>query len=695
MSRYLIISLFLILTCSGIAQVSLEIEEKKEGQLKNLAKEAERTGEVYLALEYYKQLVTLAPANVKNQYKVAELYRYTRNYTEAEKYYEQVCTNSSEKYPDAVFYLATMQKANGKYKEAKENLIKFKKLSKDADDERLKKLYKTELEGCELAMLMKDSVPKAIVSTMSSEINNPHIDFSPIPVSDKELIFGSLRESEAKFYDAKAVDTMHLPVRKFYVGEKNEQNWKFKGELEGPFNSKDVNVANGTFSLDHTKFYFTRCEQNWQYKTICRIYVSEKNGKGWSEPVLMDEQINMPGYTSTHPTMGRGGKKNQEILYFVSDRPGTRGGLDIWYAEYDARKKTFKAPKNAGSKINSVGIETTPFYDVKTKTLYYSTDGKANIGGLDLYKATGEMNVWEPSVNLGFPINSSADDLDFALKPDAKGGFIVSNRIGGQSLYNATCCDDIYEFAYTDFIELVCAGKILDLKTKDCLGNTKLSVYIVNGEEKYLSEEITVPNCDYKLQLRPGMDYVIEANKGDYFNNSISISTKNIKKSDSLTRNIELENIPAQPIVIPHLNYQFNSAQLTFESKALLDTTLLVLLQKNPELILELSSHTDDKGSDAYNMKLSQKRAESVVNYMASKGIDKSRLTPKGYGETMPIAPNENKDGSDNPEGREKNRRTEFKIIGKIDPSLIRYENDENSEKESDKKKEDQPKDEE
>jgi OmpA-OmpF porin, OOP family len=278
MLRYLILLSFIAGFISVRAQSIPQIDEKKEGQLKNLAKEAERTGEVYLALEYYKQLITLAPANIKNQFNIAELYRYTRNYTEAEKYYDQVCKGNFEKYPEALFYLAQMQKANGKHKEAKENLLKFKKQSKNVNDDRLRKLYKTEIEGCDLALAIKDSVPKAILSSISAAINNPHIDFSPIPVSDKELIFGSLRETEAKFYDAKAVDTMNLPVRKFYVGEKKDQEWIFKGELEGPFNSKDINVANGTFSLDRTKFYFTRCEQNWQYKMICKIYYCEKKG---------------------------------------------------------------------------------------------------------------------------------------------------------------------------------------------------------------------------------------------------------------------------------------------------------------------------------------------------------------------------------------------------------------------------------
>lgn len=686
MLRYLLVILLMIVSLVSKSQSGLEIDEKKEGQLKGLAKEAERTGEVYLALEYYKQLTVLAPANVKNQFNVAELYRYTRNYIEAERFYEQVCKSGLEKYPEALFYLATMQKANGKYNEAKLNLEKFKKFSNQVSEDRLKKLYKTELEGCDLAITLKDSVPKAIVSSIGPEINNPHIDFSPIPLSDKELIFGSLKEKDAKFYDAKAIDTMHLPVRKFYVGEKKGEEWIYKGEWEGPFNSKDINVGNGTFSLDHTRFYFTKCEQNWQYKTICKIYCSEKEGEHWGEPKLMDKQINFPGYTSTHPTIGRESKKNQEVLYFVSDRPGTRGGLDIWYSEYDGRKKIFKSPKNAGNKINSVGTEATPFYDAKTRTLYFATDGKANIGGLDVYKSIGEENKWEPSINIGTPINSSADDLDFALKPDAKGGFVVSNRVGGQSLYNATCCDDIYEFTYTDFIELIIAGKILDKKSKECVDNVNLKVFIINGEEKYLSEEIKVSNCNFRFQLRPGFDYQIEGEKENFFNSTINISTKNNKKSDTLKHDIELEKIPEQPIVIPNLNYEFNSAQLTPDSKTILDTTLMIVLKKNPSIVVELSSHTDNKGTDAYNLKLSQKRAESVVGYLTNKGIDKNRLIPKGYGETNPLVPNENKDGTDNPEGRQLNRRTQFKIVGKIDPDLIQYETIEDGKKKIEKK---------
>jgi OOP family OmpA-OmpF porin len=693
MLRSFILFLFVLAFAYSTAQNELEVENVKPRKIRHLAQEAERVGDTYLALAYYKKLVDIAPENYKDQFHIAELYRYTRDYANAEAYYSKIAKNASAtaKYPEAIFYLGTMQKANGKYKEALETFAKFKKASSDVSDEKLKKLYKTESEGASLAITYMDSIPKEVVLPMP-EINNPHIDFSPIPITDTKMIFGSLRESKAKFYDAepdtreKAADSSEVPpTRKFYVGEKQGDGaWKFKGEFNGPFNSKDVDIANGTFSLDKSRFYFTKCEKNWQYKVVCKIYVSEKKGEEWSTPVLMSKQINMPDFTSSHPTIGQESKKKQEVLYFVSDRPGSKGGLDIWYSEYDARKKAFKEPKNAGSKINTVGDETTPFYDAKTKTLYFSSDGKPNIGGLDVFKAIGEINKWSVPVNLGPKINSPADDVDFALNPKGNGGFIASNREGGQSLYNKTCCDDIYEFTYTKFIEFTCVGKITDKESHDCVTNALLSVYIMNGKDKYLSEEIKLKDCNYRLTLRSGYDYVIEANKDGYLNQSLDVSTKNMVKSDSTNKNFEISKMPEKPLVIPNLNYEFNSAKLTPEAKTILDTLVYRMLSQNPDLLVELATHTDNKGADDYNMKLSQKRSESVVNYLIEKGIDKARLFPKGYGETMPIAPNQNNDGSDNPEGRQQNRRTEIKILGKLDPNREMKEEPQEKEKEED-----------
>ena len=176
---------------------------------------------------------------------------------------------------------------------------------------------------------------------------------------------------------------------------------------------------------------------------------------------------------------------------------------------------------------------------------------------------------------------------------------------------------------------------------------------------------------------------MIEVNKDGYFNNTMEVSTMKALKSDSVKRDMEIEKIPEKPMVIKKLVYDFNSAQLSMDSKNILDTTLVLLLKKNPDIIIEVYSHTDNKGSDKYNMTLSQQRAESVVNYLIAKGFNKNRFKAVGYGETMPLVPNENPDKSDNPSNRQINRRTEFKITGKIDPNSIDYDYEESTDKEN------------
>lgn len=280
MQKQLFLFLFFIFSLSSIAQVeTLELNEKNKREIKSLGHEAERSGKYYLALEYYKKLVELDTSNIKDQIHLADLLRYTRNYKEAEVHYQTICrmdAKNIKEYPQAVFYLATMQKANGKHKEAITNLEKFKKFVKQVKDKKFKKLLETELSGCSLAIALKDSAAKVVIANIGNQVNNPHIDFCPIPLTDDKIIFGSLRETEQKFYKVGEEDTTKLPTRKFYVAEKQNSDWKFEGEWKGPFNSIDADVANGTFSLDQKRFYFTRCNQNWQYKMICKIYYSEK-----------------------------------------------------------------------------------------------------------------------------------------------------------------------------------------------------------------------------------------------------------------------------------------------------------------------------------------------------------------------------------------------------------------------------------
>ena len=491
-------------------------------------------------------------------------------------------------------------------------------------------------------------------------------------MTQTKIVFGSLREDQEKYYYRDSIDSMELPVRKFYVAEKVDNVWEYKGEWKGPFNSANEDVANGTFSLDSSRFYFSRCAEDWNNKVNCKIYFSEKNGSDWGEPELMGKEVNVSGFTSSHPTVGRDSETKQEVIYFMSDRPGGKGGTDIWYTVYDDENNKFVKPSNAGDEINSPGAEMTPYYNVKTKTLYYSTNGKPNFGGLDIFKAVGERNKFEPSVNMGIPVNSKEDDLDFILYPNSKGGYFVSNREGGQSLYNATCCDDIYEFMYNDVIELNYCGNIIDKETLNCVDTkTKLKIYIVDEDGKFLSQETDVLDCKFNVKLYPGFNYLIQTITGGYLNGKVKVSTLNLQKSDSICEDIIVEKIPTGRVVLKNIYYDFDSPDLTDIAMNSIDTTLLVILQDNPDIVILIASHTDSKGDDGYNVRLSQKRAESVVQYLIKRGIKIERLQAKGYGETIPIAENTNEDGSDNPAGRQRNRRTEFKILGKLDQELI------------------------
>ena len=183
-----------------------------------------------------------------------------------------------------------------------------------------------------------------------------------------------------------------------------------------------------------------------------------------------------------------------------------------------------------------------------------------------------------------------------------------------------------------------------------------------------------------KFPLRPGKEYVFEVKKPDYFPSSGTISTEGILKSTNLKKDIELERIPEEPMIIGNIQYDFDSPNLTQDSKNILDTTLLVLFKKYSNVQIEIRAHTDSKGTDEYNMRLSQKRAESVVRYLKSKGIPEVQMIAKGYGETIPIVPNAYPDGTDDPKGREKNRRTEFKILGEVEQGIINIDEDDDVE---------------
>ena len=347
----------------------LNLSDKPLREIKRGAKSALRLGDVYTALFYYREWANRDSLNGKIIYQTADLYRLSRNYTQAERWYLKVPKEEEQLHRLSVFYLSEVQISQGKYSEAKKNLLQLKKELKYVNNPYIKKIYKVRLASCDYALSLKDSTKVAVARNLGSSVNLPHIEFSPIAVNENTLIYGSLREKELKFYEAD--DSIKLPQRILYVAEIEGGDWVAKGELKGPFNSSRSDVGNAIISEDGKRMYYTLCDKNWQGKVICHLYYTNKKGGKWGEPVKMNDEINLLNYTTTQPAIGKESKKNQEVVYFVSDRPEGKGGLDIWYTEYDKKRKKFKKPKNAGSKINTIGIDCTPFYDLETHRLYY------------------------------------------------------------------------------------------------------------------------------------------------------------------------------------------------------------------------------------------------------------------------------------------------------------------------------------
>lgn len=640
--------------------------------LKKLGKSALKQNDPGSAVVFLQAYLKKNKQDAEGKALLAQAYMNIRDYERAQRMYLNAYETDKLKAPEALYYHALMMKSNGQYDSARINFQKFKKEYKGSE-KTLKKLATKEITFCDSVTRLMAVEHKIIIQHLDTSINKVNTEAAPVNIDDNTLLFTSLRTEKEEYLVED--DTARSPKRKLYLASRENGEWKFRSEYDDKLNDPNYNTGNACFSPDRKRIYFTRCRMNYSGRMICALYVSEKEGENWTEPIKLPKQVNSPKYTATMPAVTTDPVKGNDIIYFVSDRKEGRGGMDIWYTVYDKKNKIYKAPKNAGSKINTSRDEISPFFDNETRSLYFSSDGWGGLGGFDIFRARGDGKKWTGSENIGQPINTGADDIFYTISTNRGEGFFVSNRKGGNALKNKTCCDDIYFYKHSEYIRLFVSGTVSEMLDKNAvIPNATIELYIKDKKtsEKFLVRTFTSDSQgNYKTPVDAGQDYYIVVKKDDFLGTSGDVTTKGITSSQSIISDLQLIRKPKEPIHIPNILYEFDRANILAASKISLDTTVLRLMQDNPEIIVEIQSHTDNKGSDAYNMKLSQKRAESVVSYLISKGIDPRRLKAKGYGESKPIMPNENSDGSDNPDGRAKNRRTDFKIIGVIDAEII------------------------
>jgi outer membrane protein OmpA-like peptidoglycan-associated protein len=619
--------------------------------------------------------------DIKLIYRQANLYFEARDYKMADQYYDSVINIDSRKYPLAYYHKGIVCMNLEKYDNAIESFNKFKKFYSGKDRFNYRKLAAVYSASSLWAKNNIAADRKITVTHQGDELNHADIDFSPFPVDENTIYYGAVNSDNS---------SQAYPVRQIYKAERLDGKWKSDGLLEGGINDPEFNTGNPALSADGTSLFFTRSRKNWQNEIISEIFVSRLADNQWLAPEKLPDPINSENYTSTQPALGRNLRSGNTVLYFVSNRPGGHGGLDIWYTEYNKKLNTYRDPVVLPVKINSIGDDCSPFYDNSTRTLYFSSRGRKNeFGGFDIYKSIGSVGKWTEAAILPKPINSSYDDYFFSILKNNREGFFTSNRPGSMSLNNGTCCDDIYSFFMNECVSVYSFGTVrnsTNYEIYDAL-NKKYNLGLKYPEnnapladvsvELYLPEEneddailvaqtTTDKDGSYHFELDLDKNFKILVKNYGYFEKKVSVNTINLKCSDTVTIGTAL--IPYLPKVTIQVNiyYDFDKYNLTESARHTIDTMMLPLFDMFPNGIVEIGSHTDSIGTELYNIDLSQKRSESVVSYLISKGIASDRLVAKGYGMSMPIAPNKNQDGSDNPEGRQLNRRTEMKIVGDI-----------------------------
>ncbi len=637
----------------GVKQKVLKYPNVKTGKKTKLAKDLVKEGSYFNAVGYLEDVVKAKPDKVKVIHLLAELNRSLRDYQAAEKYYVLEIQKVADKWPNSTFFLGQMQKMNGKYAEAKKTFQGYLKLKLDKKDISYKSLAKTEIIGCDSSNAWLANPYKMKVEHEEGSVNNILTDFAPKPLSGNRLLYSSLKSDTAINITKSDQDYF----AKMYIATKDGKTWKSDTRLSYPPNDSKTHVGNGVMNADEKVLYFTKCDQSEIVSMKCKLFRSKRVGKDWGEPEEL-KALNNPEGTTTQPAFGIT-KDGKEALYFVSDRGG-RGGLDIFYAEI--KGESFGPIKNIGNDVNTSGDEYSPYYDRKEKALYFSTNGRPNLGGLDVFKVKGTPDAWGVAYNLGAPVNSSADDIYFVLDERGKRGYVVSNRSGTKTIRGETCCDDIWNVAINE--EIILQG-IYALRTdpdKKPIAGVTSSFYKVDGKNfDFVGDQVTDVAKPFSLVIKRGDKFKVNGTKEGYWPSVENFAVDENETKDTVYQVFLIDPIIKNKVKIENIYFAFDKSLVIDFYKLKMDSVFAILVQ-HPGYSVEVQGHTDSKGSDEYNVKLSQRRADEAKAYLVSKGIEEARVIAIGFGETAPIAPNDVQ-GEDDPEGRARNRRVEFKIL--------------------------------
>ncbi|HJX72236.1 MAG TPA: OmpA family protein [Bacteroidales bacterium] len=580
------------------------------------AYETFEAGEYYMAIDEFKEAYekTMAKSDKLDiAFGIAECYRLTNNPAQSELWYGKVLAKN---YPNplAILYYADALKMNQKYEDAKIQYRAYKELV--PGDPR----GNDGIISCDLALEWLEFPNGYMVEEMKF-FNSKYSDFSPAFGSEdyRKVYFTSARDETTGKSEHGVTGQGFSDIFMSVMDRKGK--WSTPVPLEEPVNT-EAEEGTPVISDDFGTLYFTRCNVSKRKAMGCEIYQAIMDGEKWSKAESLG--IASDSVVIAHPAISQ----DELTLYFVSDMHGSvqdyegRNSKDIWKVSRTDKAAKWGDPENLGNNINTPGNEVFPFLHADG-TLYFSSDGHIGMGGLDIFKATkNESGQWEVE-NMKYPINSSSDDFGIIFEADRESGYLSSTRKGRGN-------DDIYSFILPP-LKFSIIGTVKNEKTDETIPE---SIIKSIGSDGITLETITGKDGQFKLMLKPGTDYVFIASKDKFLKGKERETTKGLTQSTELKTEIYLTPID-EPIEVENIFFDFDKADLRPESLISLDK-LVETLNENDNITIELGSHTDSRASGEYNLDLSRRRAQSVVNYLIEKGIVRDRLIAKGYGESVP-----------------------------------------------------------
>ena len=584
-------------------------------------------------------------------YQLAESYRLINDYQKAEKYYKEAVGFSGKAYPDAQYWYAVTLRANQHYAEALAQINAFLEKHTQMDD----LLLGADRELEDLKFIQQQS-----------ERVNDQFTLQELKGKDPNSGYAVVQRADGYVFTAITTDTEK-------TGEKNYLNTLFESmNSENPLMDADpmdfaseVGAHEGmaSFSHDGKTMFFTRWTKK-NNQTRSSIYMSRWDGKSWSVPVKAPDPLNEEGSNSAQPSLTADGR----YLLFSSDRLGGSGGYDLWAALMDTSMEPVQV-RNLGNVINSAGDEEAPYLHEKTRTLVFSSNGRVGMGGFDIYYAKGNfgLNGWEKPANAGAPLNSSKDDLYYISTDEDdvwNTGWISSDR-------SSECC--LAMFAVKENNSQYVNGTVVDCKTREPLSNVVLTVTDLRHPDRVLGKYNADSAGRYAIELHNSAHFKISAARLEYEPASMDYNLKTHPGKDSLVNETicmkqieypekELKQLLKSLEQSSHVgNFAYKEAGLNKYTLDKLDS-LADILKKFPNIVILVEGYTDGIGGVKYNLGLAQRRVNSCIRYLVSKGVSRKQLVGKAMGKCCPIAP-ETVDGKDNPAGREVNRRVEYKVI--------------------------------